>query len=181
LKKNKVRKKKVRKKKYGRRKKKGLTLPRRERSSRTKQNKEAAFEHTVSDNASSLDSIGIQSNDGVSEEISDRKELYFNYAFNEVVPERERSEVLNLLFKEIRSRKWSRLEIIGHTDDIGSDSYNQQLSERRAEVLYQWLLEEGVRSKSISYKGLGESEPLESNSTEWGRSKNRRVELIFYQ
>jgi outer membrane protein OmpA-like peptidoglycan-associated protein len=73
----------------------------------------------------------------------------------------------------------SRLLIVGHTDAVGSSEYNQALSERRAEAASRYLAAQGV-SSYIATTGLGEREPIESNTTEAGRDRNRRVEIAIY-
>jgi outer membrane protein OmpA-like peptidoglycan-associated protein len=70
-----------------------------------------------------------------------------------------------------------KIEIAGHTDGIGSDEYNQKLSESRANSVREYFLSKAVPSDRISAKGYGESQPVESNETEEGRAKNRRVEF----
>ena len=74
------------------------------------------------------------------------------------------------------------VEISGHTDSVGSDSYNQKLSEDRAKSVYEYFIHEGgVSSKRLSYKGYGKTRPIASNDTEEGRQQNRRVELNIIQ
>ena len=70
------------------------------------------------------------------------------------------------------------LGIEGNTDSVGSDEYNQGLSERRAETVRSYLAQQGVPESSMTGKGLGEGQPIASNSTVEGRQQNRRVELI---
>ena len=70
-----------------------------------------------------------------------------------------------------------KVEIEGHTDNIGSDAYNQSLSERRARVVKAFLADHGVDAARMTPVGYGESQPIESNDTEEGREANRRVEL----
>lgn len=69
------------------------------------------------------------------------------------------------------------VSVIGHADAIGSDAYNQRLSERRAYAVGNALLDEGVRRRRIAASGMGEMEPIATNATEWGRARNRRVEI----
>ena len=69
------------------------------------------------------------------------------------------------------------VEIGGHTDGIGSQEYNQKLSENRAKTVYNYFVEHGVNKNRLSYKGYGKTEPIADNSTEAGRQQNRRVEL----
>jgi outer membrane protein OmpA-like peptidoglycan-associated protein len=71
------------------------------------------------------------------------------------------------------------LEIEGHTDNIGSDSFNQSLSEKRAGSVQDYLSQQGIPSDSMVTRGLGKSEPIADNSTSAGRQKNRRVELVI--
>jgi outer membrane protein OmpA-like peptidoglycan-associated protein len=68
---------------------------------------------------------------------------------------------------------------VGHTDSTGSDAYNQNLSERRADAVASYLRSQGVAGNRLYATGRGESEPRASNSTEEGRKLNRRVELFI--
>ena len=70
--------------------------------------------------------------------------------------------------------------IIGHTDQLGSGGYNQDLSERRATAAASYLVSEGVSGSRIATRGLGETEPAATNETEAGRQANRRVEVAIY-
>jgi len=70
-----------------------------------------------------------------------------------------------------------KIEIGGHTDAQGSDSYNQRLSENRAKSVSDYLISKGVSEKRLQYKGYGKSKPIDTNETEEGRAKNRRVEF----
>lgn len=69
------------------------------------------------------------------------------------------------------------VSITGHADAIGSDEYNRRLSERRAWSVSEVLTEFGVDRYRIRTSGAGEWEPIATNATEWGRSRNRRVEI----
>jgi outer membrane protein OmpA-like peptidoglycan-associated protein len=69
--------------------------------------------------------------------------------------------------------------IEGHTDSIGTDDYNQQLSERRAEAVRDYFVQQGINSASVEAHGYGKNEPIASNDTSEGRQQNRRVELIL--
>jgi len=71
-----------------------------------------------------------------------------------------------------------RLEIEGHTDSVGSDAYNQKLSERRARSVYDYLKAQGLPEASLTTRGYGESQPVADNKTAKGRQANRRVELV---
>jgi OOP family OmpA-OmpF porin len=68
---------------------------------------------------------------------------------------------------------------IGHTDSIGTDAYNQKLSEQRAKAVKDYMVAKGVPADKITIKGMGEKQPVASNKTKDGRAKNRRVEVDF--
>jgi outer membrane protein OmpA-like peptidoglycan-associated protein len=70
------------------------------------------------------------------------------------------------------------LQIEGHTDSVGSDEMNQQLSERRADSVRAFLAEQGVPGSAISARGFGKTQPVAGNDTAEGRQRNRRVELV---
>jgi outer membrane protein OmpA-like peptidoglycan-associated protein len=70
------------------------------------------------------------------------------------------------------------LQIEGHTDSVGSDEFNQQLSERRASSVKDFLAEQGVPASSMTARGFGKTQPVASNDTQEGRQRNRRVELV---
>lgn len=72
-----------------------------------------------------------------------------------------------------------RLNVIGHTDSDGSDSYNQGLSERRAEAVAEYLTEKGIQSRRLNVSGMGESMPIYDNSNKELKKWNRRVELYI--
>lgn len=71
----------------------------------------------------------------------------------------------------------SVVHVVGHTDSVGSDAYNQRLSEQRAEAVVAYLANAGVSRDRLRAEGRGESEPRDTNATEAGRQLNRRVEL----
>jgi outer membrane protein OmpA-like peptidoglycan-associated protein len=72
-----------------------------------------------------------------------------------------------------------RLSVEGHTDSVGGDDYNQQLSERRAEAVRDYLVQQGIASDSVTASGFGKTAPVASNDTPEGRQQNRRVELVL--
>jgi outer membrane protein OmpA-like peptidoglycan-associated protein len=71
-----------------------------------------------------------------------------------------------------------RLEVDGHTDSMGSDAYNQQLSEKRAASVRDYLAQQGIPIASVTVQGFGKTQPIASNATAAGRQQNRRVELV---
>ncbi|MGD1947766.1 MAG: OmpA family protein [Croceivirga sp.] len=72
------------------------------------------------------------------------------------------------------------IEIHGHTDDFGKPGYNRTLSEQRAKTIADYLRENGIQDKRISWYGHGSSKPIASNSSILGRSKNRRVAFKIF-
>src|SRR5271163_2135366 len=70
------------------------------------------------------------------------------------------------------------LQIEGHTDSVGTDEFNQQLSERRADSVRDFLAEQGVGGSTITARGFGKTQPVATNDTADGRQRNRRVELV---
>jgi outer membrane protein OmpA-like peptidoglycan-associated protein len=71
-----------------------------------------------------------------------------------------------------------KIEVEGHTDSVGSDSFNQVLSEKRANAVHDFMVQQGISPAIISSQGLGKSDPVASNDTAAGRQMNRRVEMI---
>ena len=77
----------------------------------------------------------------------------------------------------LQSNPLIHIEIRGHTDNVGTMEYNQTLSENRARSVVDYLIEKGIDSNRLVYKGFGMSQPLDNNETEEGRANNRRTEL----
>ena len=71
-----------------------------------------------------------------------------------------------------------KLEVEGHTDSVGSDEYNQTLSEKRGEAVREYLTAQGIAPESVTSRGFGETQPTGSNDNAAGRQENRRVELV---
>jgi len=72
-----------------------------------------------------------------------------------------------------------RLDVEGHTDSVGADSYNQTLSEQRGESVRGYLTQQGMSAASVTSKGFGKTQPVASNDTAKGRQENRRVEIVI--
>jgi outer membrane protein OmpA-like peptidoglycan-associated protein len=71
-----------------------------------------------------------------------------------------------------------KIRVEGHTDAIGSDEYNQKLSEERAGTVREYLVQQGVPDATVTAVGFGKAKPVASNDTAAGRQQNRRVELV---
>ena len=86
---------------------------------------------------------------------------------------------LNKLVNVLKQYPDTNIEIIGHTDDKGSDTYNQELSERRATSVASYLRSSGIASNRLITKGMGESDPKVANDSDNNRAENRRVEFVI--
>ncbi len=100
-----------------------------------------------------------------------------NFENDSAVLTSEAREVLNGVADSLKSQANVRVEIGGHTDSIGNDSYNNILSQERAESVRQYLVSRGVEGNRLVAQGYGEFRPIASNENEAGRSQNRRVEF----
>lgn len=87
--------------------------------------------------------------------------------------------VLNSVGTVLAEFEQTVVEVAGHTDSTGSDSYNQSLSERRADSVSAYLSGQGVISQRVITLGMGESRPIANNSSDSGRQANRRVEITM--
>jgi outer membrane protein OmpA-like peptidoglycan-associated protein len=87
---------------------------------------------------------------------------------------------LNELAQTLKKYDDTNILIEGHTDNTGEDAYNQKLSENRADAVENYLVAQGITDTRVTTKGYGEKQPLDSNETEAGKQKNRRVEVAIY-
>lgn len=102
------------------------------------------------------------------------------FDFNSDVIRGDARSNLDVLANSLYKYEKSSLLIVGHTDDVGTESYNQGLSERRSSSAARYLMTRGVTRARVATRGLGESEPIASNETDDGRGRNRRVEVAIY-
>ncbi|RYZ98827.1 MAG: OmpA family protein [Sphingobacteriaceae bacterium] len=86
---------------------------------------------------------------------------------------------LENLSASLKNNPQTNISIIGHTDNTGSDTYNQDLSVRRAQAVKTFITGNGVAASRLTTLGKGEGEPIGDNTTEDGRSQNRRVEIVI--
>ncbi|HHZ64073.1 MAG TPA: OmpA family protein [Flavobacteriales bacterium] len=84
---------------------------------------------------------------------------------------------LNELVEVMKFKTEMKIEIGGHTDDVGEDSANQRLSESRANAVRNYLIKNGIEGDRVSARGYGETKPVAYNTTPEGRQKNRRTEV----
>jgi outer membrane protein OmpA-like peptidoglycan-associated protein len=100
-----------------------------------------------------------------------------NFDFDEASIRPDARVILDEAVATLRAERNIRVSVEGHTDAIGSDEYNQRLSERRARSVADYLASGGIADERLTTEGFGESHPVASNENEDGRAQNRRVEL----
>jgi outer membrane protein OmpA-like peptidoglycan-associated protein len=100
------------------------------------------------------------------------------FDFNKYTLKPEAREKLAKVSGILLSYPGLKLQVEGYTDSIGSDEYNQKLSERRADGVRDYLVAQSVPDANVTAKGYGKSDPVADNSTNEGRAQNRRVELV---
>jgi OmpA family len=127
----------------------------------------------ASPNGSGISKLSAQLDKSCHAEMSG---IYFNTGSAEILDESK--PTLTAVAKLIKDSKFTTLTIEGHTDNIGTAQYNQDLSEKRAAAVRQALLSDyGVPAGRLTAKGFGLTRPVETNATPEGRAHNRRVEL----
>ena len=102
------------------------------------------------------------------------------YDFNSSAVKPTAQQNLQNLAQSLDRYPGTNLLIAGHTDSVGTDAYNQQLSERRARAAADYLMSQGVAAGRLQTVGMGEAEPVAPNDTDTGRAQNRRVEVAIY-
>lgn len=100
-----------------------------------------------------------------------------NFEFDKARLTANAETILNQVSDELNEHVDITVELGGHTDSLGSDEYNQRLSEKRAAAVKKYLGAHGIATERMTSVGFGESAPVDSNETEEGRERNRRVEL----
>lgn len=100
-----------------------------------------------------------------------------NFDFNSHELYKEYYPILTKVIGILKEEEFTKLEIQGHTDYIGSDKYNMDLSIKRAESVKKFFIEKGIEAARITVKGFGKTKPISDNATERGRMLNRRIEL----
>lgn len=107
-----------------------------------------------------------------------RMVLYgIHFDVNSAVLRKESERTLFQIFDALKHDMSLKLLVEGHTDSTNTDAYNQDLSERRAKAVVEWLVAKGVQTRKLKAKGFGRTKPVASNDTAQGRALNRRVEL----
>lgn len=105
--------------------------------------------------------------------------IYFDQSKYDLRPESR--EQLEKLYRTLRANPKLKIEIAGHTDNVGDARLNQYLSENRAKVIYAYLLRKDIASRRLRHRGYGSSKPVAPNDTEDHKSLNRRVEFVVLE
>jgi outer membrane protein OmpA-like peptidoglycan-associated protein len=104
--------------------------------------------------------------------------LYINFETGKSDIKPESQPIVDQIFEMLKQNPGLKVSIEGHTDNVGSDKSNQTLSENRAKSVMNALISKGIDKSHLSYMGWGSTKPIADNSTEDGRYKNRRVEIV---
>jgi outer membrane protein OmpA-like peptidoglycan-associated protein len=99
------------------------------------------------------------------------------FDFNKATLKPESDATLQAALGILQKDAALKVEVQGHTDNVGGDDYNQKLSEARAKSVMAWLTGHGIAANRLSFKGYGKTVPVASNDNDEGRAKNRRVEI----
>jgi OmpA-OmpF porin, OOP family len=112
--------------------------------------------------------------------VIDKMTLLLHFDFDKSVIKNVDKAELNRAISFIKKYPDARVKLEGHTDSKGSEDYNQRLSVRRAKAVEQYIVKEGgTKESKITSAGYGELKPVDTNNTDEGRAKNRRVEVLI--
>ena len=104
--------------------------------------------------------------------------ILFGFDSFELTPEAKQN--IREMAETLKKYEDTNILVEGHNDDVGKDSYNQQLSEKRAQAVAKYAKSLGVDPSRIETRGYGEEQPVADNTTEAGRTENRRVEVAIF-
>jgi outer membrane protein OmpA-like peptidoglycan-associated protein len=104
-------------------------------------------------------------------------DIYFD--FNKYDLTVESMAVLDQLIEFLNENPKITIQVQGHTDNIGNDADNLHLSDNRAKSVYNYLVDKGIKSFRLTYKGFGKTMPVANNETEEGRARNRRTVFVI--
>ena len=122
-----------------------------------------------------VDEVGCAKADTVTVSLVLQGDTNFEFNKDQLLP--NAYPVLNDLAETMKKDPDKRWQVVGHTDAIGSDSYNMDLSRRRAQSVVNYLVSQGVKSSQLEVVPMGESQPIATNDTQEGRAMNRRVDI----
>lgn len=106
------------------------------------------------------------------------RNVFFETGSAELLP--ASTNELNRLVSLLEETPTLRIQISGHTDNVGDDASNQILSQNRAKAVYDYLIRQGIAAERLRFVGFGESKPIETNETVEGRARNRRTEFVVW-
>jgi outer membrane protein OmpA-like peptidoglycan-associated protein len=124
-------------------------------------------------NTNGIQPVGNPQNGGAIE----LHNIFFD--FNKSILRPESRTELRYLIDLLKQHPAARIEIDGHTDSVGTPTYNLHLSQDRANAVRAYLIQNGIAAKRLVAKGFGATQPIASNATEEGRQANRRTEFRF--
>jgi outer membrane protein OmpA-like peptidoglycan-associated protein len=151
-----------------------ILLESRESEARNAKTQAQAAQSELAQARQEIQKLGAQTDRGLVMTLSD---VLFDTGRATLKPGADRD--LDRLAQALKDNPNTRVLIEGHTDSVGSEDYNQRLSERRAEAVGDALRMRGVPTDRYEVKGLGKDFPVASNNTPAGRQQNRRVEIVF--
>jgi len=105
------------------------------------------------------------------------KNVFFAFNKSDLLP--DSYPELNKVADFLKDNPTVEIELAGHTDNVGSDEYNMELSDKRANSVKTYLVSQGISADRLRAKGYGETQPIAPNDYDWGREKNRRVEFTI--
>ncbi len=112
---------------------------------------------------------------------SGRVALYINFDTGKAIIRPDSEPIIDQIVQMMKTTANLELSVEGHTDNVGDSKSNQVLSENRASAVVKAIVAQGIDAKRLSASGHGQDKPIADNSTEEGRAKNRRVELVKKQ
>ncbi len=130
----------------------------------------------ISDTPSNNNNSGSNNNTSVIAKPIVLKNIFFETASAALKPESQ-GEIQALMLM-LTQNPALRIQLNGHTDNVGNDASNLNLSENRAKSVYDALIKKGIEPKRLQYKGFGKTQPIDSNDSEKGRQNNRRTEFL---
>ena len=104
--------------------------------------------------------------------------LYINFDTGKATIKPDSDQTLDSAAAALKAAPNLKIEVAGHTDNVGSSQANEKLSDERAKAVMAALVKRGITANRLTAKGYGQSSPVADNRTEEGRAKNRRVELV---
>ncbi len=138
-----------------------------------------SFTYTVTDGKGAAASATVNLNVLAVSSLDLTKKQWVNFIYKETELTDVSKAKVREIIERIRQAKDIRVEVYTHTDSIGSDKYNQSLSDRRAQAMLKLLTEAGIDANRISVYGMGEKDPIADNASKAGQAINRRGEFVF--